>query len=61
MAPINTPKEKPKVKTFVLNKKINVSKRKRFSFDKIKNLSEDNLIKKLGKSGYLLLQKTLKN
>ena len=61
MAPINTPKEKPKVKTFVLNKKINVSKRKKFSFDKIKNLSEANLIKKIGKSDFIKEEGKLKN
>ena len=61
MAPINTPKEKPKVKTFVLNKKINVSKRKKFSFDKIKNLSEVNLIKKIGKSDFIKEEGKLKN
>ena len=36
MAPINTPKEKPKVKTYVLNKKIKVPKIKKFHFDMIK-------------------------
>ena len=47
MAPINTPKETPKIKTLVLDKKIKVLKRKKFSFDTIKNLSEVNLIKKI--------------
>ena len=61
MAPINTPEEKPKVKTFVLNKKINLSKRKKFSFDTIKNLSEVKLIKKLGKSDFIKGEGKLKN
>jgi len=61
MAPINTPKEKPKVKTFVLNKKVNVSKRKKFRFDIIKNLSEADLIKKIGKSDFIKEEGKLKN
>lgn len=61
MTPINTPKEKPKVKTFVLNKKIKVSKRKKFSFDTIKKLSEVNLIKKIGKSDFIKEEGKLKN
>tara|TARA_X000000950_G_scaffold2598_1_gene2709 strand:- start:274 stop:810 length:537 start_codon:yes stop_codon:yes gene_type:complete len=61
MAPINTPKEKPKVKTSVLNKKIKLPKRKKFSFDTIKNLSEVNLIKKIGESDFIKEEGKLKN
>ena len=61
MAPISKPEEKPKVKSFVLNKNINVSKRKKFGFDKIKNLSEVNLIKKIGKSDFIKEEGKLKN
>tara|TARA_E500000178_G_scaffold36146_1_gene32562 strand:+ start:32 stop:568 length:537 start_codon:yes stop_codon:yes gene_type:complete len=61
MAPINTPKETPKIKTLVLDKKIKVLKRKKFSFDTIKNLSEVNLIKKIGKSDFIKEEGNLKN
>ena len=61
MAPINTPKEKPKVKTYVLNKKIKVPKIKKFHFDMIKNLSEVDLIKKIGKSDFIKQEGKLKN
>ena len=61
MVPINTPKQKPKIKTFVLNKKNKVSKRKKFSLETIKNLSEVNLIKKFGKSDFIKEEGKLKN
>ena len=61
MAPINTPKEKPKVKTYVLNKKIKIPKIKKFHFDKIKNLSEVDLLKKIGKSDFIKEEGKLKN
>ena len=61
IAPINKPKEKPKVRTYVLNKKIKLPKRKKFSFYKIKNLSEVNLIKKIGESDFIKEEGKLKN
>ena len=61
MAPINTPKEKPKVKTLLLDKKIEVSKRKKLNFDTIKNLSEFDLLKKIGKSDFIKEEGKLKS
>jgi hypothetical protein len=61
MAPIKTPVEKPKVKTLVLNKKIKLPKRNRFNFNSIKNFSETDLIKKIGKSSFTKQEGKLKN
>ena len=61
MAPIKTPVKKPKVKTLVLNKKIKPPKRNRFNFNSIKNFSETDLIKKIGKSSFIKQEGKLKN
>ena len=61
MAPIQTPIEKPKVKTLILNKKIKFPKRKKFNFNSIKNFSETDLIKKIGKSSFIKQEGKLKN
>jgi hypothetical protein len=61
MAPIKTPVEKPKVKTLILNKKIKLPKRNRFNFNSIKNFSETDLIKKIGKSSFIKQEGKLKN
>ena len=45
----------------MLNKKLTYPKEKKFSFDKIKNLSEVNLIKKIGKSDFIKEEGKLKN
>ena len=44
MAPINVPKQKQRVKTVALSKKINIPKTKIFKLDIIKNCSEKKLI-----------------
>ena len=61
MAPIKTPVKKSKVKTLVLNKKIKPPKRNRFNFNSIKNFSETDLIKKIGKSSFIKQEGKLKN
>jgi hypothetical protein len=61
MTPIKTPVEKPKVKTLILNKKIKFPKRNRFNFNTIKNFSETDLIKKIGKSNFTKQEGKLKN
>jgi len=61
MAPIKKPVEKPKVKTLILNKKIKFPKRKRFNINLIKNFSETDLIKKIGKSSFIKEEGKLKN
>ena len=53
MAPIKKPIEKPKIKTLILNKKIKFPKRKRFNINLIKNFSETDLIRKIGKSSFI--------
>ena len=61
MAPIKAPVEKSKVKTLILNKKIKLPKRNRFNFNSIKNFSETDLLKKIGKSNYIKQEGKLKN
>jgi len=61
MVPIKTPIEKPKIKTFILDKKIKFPKRKRFNFNLIKNFSETDLIQKIGKSDFIKKEGKLKN
>jgi len=61
MAPIKTPKEKPKIKTLILDKKIKFPKRKRFNINLIKNFSETDLIRKIGKSNFIKEEGKLKN
>ena len=53
MAPIKVPKQKEKVKTVALNKKINLNT--------IKNWSEKKLIKKMGSSDFVKQEGKLKN
>ena len=61
MAPIQTPIEKPRVKALLLNKKIKFPKRRKFNFNSIKNFSETDLLKKIGKSNYIKQEGKLKN
>ena len=61
MAPIKKPIEKPKIKTLILNKKIKFPKRKRFNINLIKNFSETDLIRKIGKSDFIKEEGKLKN
>ena len=61
MAPIKTPKQKQKVKTVALSKKINISKTKRFDLEIIKNWSEEKLIQKIGESDFVKEEGKLKS
>ena len=61
MAPINMPKQKQKVKTVALSKKINIPKTKIFELDVIKNWSEKKLIQKMGQSDFIKEEGKLKS
>lgn len=61
MAPIKAPKQKEKVKTIALNKKINNPKFKKITLSTIKNWSEKKLIKKMGLSDFIKQEGKLKN
>jgi hypothetical protein len=61
MAPIKTPVKKPIVKTLILNKNIKLPKRNMFKLNSIKNFSETDLIKKIGKSSFIKQEGKLKN
>ena len=61
MAPINMPKQKQKVKTVALSKKINIPKTKIFKLDVIKNWSEKKLIQKMGQSDFIKEEGKLKS
>ena len=61
MAPISVPEKTKKVKKTALAKKFEVTKIKKLSLNSIKNWSEDNLIKKIGKSNFIKQEGILKN
>jgi hypothetical protein len=61
MAPINVPKQKQRVKTVALSKKINIPKTKIFELDVIKNWSEKKLIQKMGQSDFIKEEGKLKS
>ncbi len=61
MAPINVPKQKQKVKTVALSKKINIPETKIFKLDVIKNWSEKKLIQKMGQSNFIKEEGKLKS
>ena len=61
MAPIKIPKQKQKVKTVALNKKINIPKTNIFDLDVIKNWSEKKLIQKMGQSDFIKEEGKLKS
>ena len=61
MAPIKVPKQKQKVKTVALSKKINIPKTKNFELDVIKNWSEEKLIQKMGQSDFIKEEGKLKS
>ena len=61
LAPIILPKPKSKVKTSILKKKMDILDEKKFDFNLIKNLTEANLIKKLGNSDFTKQEGKLKN
>ena len=61
MAPIKVPKQKEKVKTVVLNKKINGPKIKKINLDTVKYWSEKKLITKMGLSDFIKQEGKLKN
>ena len=61
MAPIKVPKQKQKVKTIALSKKINIPKTKIFELDIIKNWSERKLVQKLGQSNFIKEEGRLKS
>ena len=61
MAPINAPKQKQRVQTVVLSKKINIPKTKIFELDEIKNWSEKKLIQKMGQSDFIKEEGKLKS
>ena len=61
MAPIKVPKQKQKVKTIALNKKISSPKIKKITLSTIKNWSEKKLIKKMGLSNFIKQEGKLKN
>ena len=61
MAPINVPKQKEKVKTVALNKKISRPKIKKINLSTIKNWSEKKLIKEIGRSDFIKQEGKLKN
>ena len=61
MAPINVPKQKQRVKTVALSKKIKIPKTKIFELDVIKNWSEKKLIQKMGQSDFIKEEGKLKS
>ena len=61
MAPINVPKQKQKVKTVALSKKINIPKTKIFELNIIKNWTEKKLIQKMGRSDFIKEEGQLKS
>lgn len=61
MAPIKTPKQKEKVKTVALNKKIKNPKIRKINLSIIKNWSEKKLIKEMGASDFIKQEGKLKN
>ncbi len=61
MAPISLPKQKQRVKTIALSKKINIPKTKKFELDVIKNWSEKKLIQKMGQSDFIKEEGKLKS
>ena len=61
MAPIKVPKQKQKVKTIALSKKINIPKTKIFELDEIKNWSEKKLVQKMGQSNFIKEEGKLKS
>ena len=61
MAPIMVPKQKQKVKTVALNKRINIPKTKIFEIDEIKNWSEKKLIQIMGQSDFIKEEGKLKS
>ena len=61
MAPINLPKQKKRVKTVALSKKIKIPKTKIFELDVIKNWSEKKLIQKMGQSDFIKEEGRLKS
>ena len=60
MAPINVPKQKEKVKTVALNKKINRPKIKKVNIKTIKGWSEKKLINEMGWSNFIKQEGKLK-
>ena len=61
MAPISVPEKTKKVKKTALAKKFNAPKIKNFKLNLIQNWTEDDLIKKLGKSNFIKQEGILKN
>tara|TARA_B100001059_G_scaffold231830_1_gene268450 strand:- start:951 stop:1493 length:543 start_codon:yes stop_codon:yes gene_type:complete len=61
MAPIKVPKQKEKVKTVALNKKIKRLKIKKINLSNIKNWSEKKLLKEMGSSNFIKQEGKLKN
>ena len=61
MAPIKAPKQKQKVKTIALSKKINIPKTKIFELDIIKSWSEKKLVQKMGQSNFIKEEGKLKS
>ena len=61
MAPIKAPKQKEKVKTVALNKKIKSPKIRKINLSTIKNWSEKKLIKEMGISDFIKQEGKLKN
>jgi len=61
MAPIKMPKQKEKVKTVNLNKKIHSPKVKKINLITFKNWSEKKLIKEMGSSDFIKQEGKLKN
>ncbi len=61
MAPIKVPKQKEKVKTFALNKRISSPKTKKINLITFKNWSEKKLIEEMGSSDFIKQEGKLKN
>ena len=61
MAPIKLPKQKQKVKTVALSKKIKIRKTKEFKLEFIKDWSEKKLIHKMGQSDFIKKEGRLKS
>ena len=61
MAPISVPEKTKKVKKTALAKKFNAPRIKNFKLNLIQNWTEDDLIKKLGKSNFIKQEGILKN
>ena len=55
------PKQKQRVKTVALSKKINIPKTKIFELDLIKNWSEKKLVQKMGQSDFIKEEGKLKS